>query len=111
MNTEIKTSAFCGLSRSEDFQKWLEVTAQDLHEDLLTVVHAARGCRANSNKMMDSKENMVVTGSTREWDKITGITMTYDGHIAFCTNYSLVGGGGDHDPPPPAREIQCRLGQ
>jgi hypothetical protein len=53
MKTEIKTSAFCGLSRSEDFQKWLEVTAPDLHEDLLTVVHTARGCRANSNKMMD----------------------------------------------------------
>ena len=53
MNTEIKTSAFCGLSRSEDFQRWLEVTAKDLHEDLMTVVHTARGCRANSNKMMD----------------------------------------------------------
>lgn len=53
MKTEIKTSAFCSLSRSEDFQKWLEATASDLHEDLLTVVHAARGCRANSNKMMD----------------------------------------------------------
>lgn len=53
MTTEIKTSAFCSLSRSEDFQKWLEVTANDLHADLLTVVSAARGCRANSNKMMD----------------------------------------------------------
>lgn len=53
MTTEIKTSAFCGLSRSEDFQNWLEVTAQDLYEDLLTVVEAAKGCRANSNKMMD----------------------------------------------------------
>lgn len=53
MATEIKTSAFCGLSRSEDFQKWLEATAPDLYNDLLTVVNSARGCRANSNKMMD----------------------------------------------------------
>jgi hypothetical protein len=53
MTAEIKTNAFCGLSRSEDFQKWLEAISKDLHKDLLTVVHAAKGCRANSNKMMD----------------------------------------------------------
>lgn len=53
MATEIKTSSFCGLSRSEDFQNWLQATAKDLHHDLLTVVGSAKGCRANSNKMMD----------------------------------------------------------
>jgi hypothetical protein len=53
MAEEIKTSAFCGLSRSEDFQRWLKSTAEDLHEDLLTVIGSAKGCRANSNKMMD----------------------------------------------------------
>lgn len=50
---EIKTSAFCGLSRSEDWQNWLKITAPDLHQDLLGVVTAAKGCRANTNKMMD----------------------------------------------------------
>jgi hypothetical protein len=53
MAVEIKTSAFCGLSRSEDFQKWLEATDEGLYSELLTVVHSAKGCRANSNKMMD----------------------------------------------------------
>jgi len=50
---EIKTSAFCGLSRSEDWQRWLEETAPDLHHDLIEVVHTGKGCRANTNKMMD----------------------------------------------------------
>ena len=53
MTEEIKTSAFCGLSRSEDFQKWLKSTAEDLYADLLEVIQSAKGCRANSNKMMD----------------------------------------------------------
>lgn len=53
MATEIKTGSFCGLSRSEDFQRWLQAIAKDLHADLLTVVKSAKGCRANSNKMMD----------------------------------------------------------
>ena len=53
MAAEIKTNAFCGLSKSEDFQKWLEATDKDLHKDLMTVVHTSKGCRANSNKMMD----------------------------------------------------------
>lgn len=50
---EIKTSAFCGLSRSDDWQNWLKVVASDLHQDLLSVVSAGKGCRANTNKMMD----------------------------------------------------------
>jgi hypothetical protein len=50
---EIKTSAFCGLSRSADWQNWLKETAPDLHKDLMKVVGASKGCRANSNKMMD----------------------------------------------------------
>jgi len=50
---EIKTSAFCGLSRSKDWQNWLEETAPDLHASLMTTVGSAVGCRANSNKMMD----------------------------------------------------------
>lgn len=53
MAEEIKTSAFCGLSRSEDFQVWLKATAEDLYEDLKVVVDSSKGCRANSNKMMD----------------------------------------------------------
>ena len=27
----------------------------------------------------------------KEWDKIIGVTMLYDGHLAFATNYGLVG--------------------
>jgi hypothetical protein len=27
----------------------------------------------------------------REWDKIIGVTMLYDGHLAFATNYGLIG--------------------
>lgn len=50
---EIKTSAFCGLSRSTDWQKWLKETSPDLYQDLMKTVNTARGCRANSNKMMD----------------------------------------------------------
>lgn len=51
--TEIKTGAFCGLSRSEDFQQWLKVTAEDLYDDLIKTLTAAKGCRANTNKMME----------------------------------------------------------
>ncbi len=32
-------------------------------------------------------ENML----TREWDKIMGLVMTYDGRLAFATNYGLIG--------------------
>lgn len=28
---------------------------------------------------------------SREWDKIMGLSMTYDGYLTFSTNYSLVG--------------------
>lgn len=50
---EIKTSAFCGLSRSTDWQSWLKETAPDLYLSLMSTVGSAKGCRANSNKMMD----------------------------------------------------------
>lgn len=49
----IKTSSFCGLARSDDWQNWLEKTAKDLYQDLTKVIKSRRGCRANTNKMMD----------------------------------------------------------
>ena len=53
MPIEIKSSSFCGLSRSKDWQTWLEDVAPDLYKDLLKVIDSSKGCRANSNKMMD----------------------------------------------------------
>jgi hypothetical protein len=53
MPVEIKSSSFCGLSRAKDWQNWLKNVAPDLHKDLLKVVDSGKGCRANSNKMMD----------------------------------------------------------
>lgn len=53
MPLEIKTSAFCGLSRSKDWQTWLNSEAPDLHDNLQETIRKGTGCRANSNKMME----------------------------------------------------------
>lgn len=53
MPLEIKTSSFCGLSRSKDWQAWLKEEAPDLLNSLMTTIDAGTGCRANSNKMME----------------------------------------------------------
>ena len=53
MPIEIKSSSFCGLSRTKDWQNWLKITAPDLHKELTKIVDSNQGCRANSNKMMD----------------------------------------------------------
>jgi len=53
MPLEIKTSAFCGLSRSQDWQNWLKLEAPDLHDSLLETIQKGGGCRANSSKMME----------------------------------------------------------
>ena len=50
---EINTGAFCGISKSQDWQNWLLQIAPDLHQDLLVTLKAKKGCRANSNKMQD----------------------------------------------------------
>lgn len=50
---KLNTTAFCSISRSQDWQEWLSVQAPDLHKELLETVKAGKGCRANSNKMMD----------------------------------------------------------
>jgi hypothetical protein len=49
----IKTSSFCGLARSDDWQKWLKATSEELYRELMKTVNSRKGCRANSNKMMD----------------------------------------------------------
>ena len=49
----IKTSSFCGLARSDDWQAWLKSKAEDLYQDLIRTVKSRKGCRANTNKMMD----------------------------------------------------------
>jgi hypothetical protein len=50
---ELKSSAFCSLSRSADWQVFLKDIAPDLHKDLKRTLSSSKGCRANSNKMMD----------------------------------------------------------
>jgi len=53
MPLEIKTSSFCGLSRSKDWQAWLGAEAPDLLADLTKTLKSGQGCRANSDKMME----------------------------------------------------------
>jgi hypothetical protein len=50
---ELKSSAFCSLSRSADWQAFLKDIAPDLHKDLKRTLNSSKGCRTNSNKMMD----------------------------------------------------------
>lgn len=50
---ELRTSAFCSLSRSSDWQTFLDDIAPDLCRDLKHTIKTSKGCRSNSNKMMD----------------------------------------------------------
>jgi hypothetical protein len=50
---ELRTSAFCSLARSADWQVFLDDIAPDLCRDLKHTIKTSKGCRANSNKMME----------------------------------------------------------
>lgn len=61
MNTEIKTSAFCGLSRSEDFQKWLEVTNLELYEaDEPGLTSVTQKAPLNTNHFVLMRDSMLL---------------------------------------------------
>jgi len=50
---ELRSSAFCSLSRSLDWQTFLNDIAPDLCRDLKRTIKTSKGCRSNSNKMMN----------------------------------------------------------
>ena len=50
---KIKTSSFCAISRSQDWNVWLRETAADLHNELQATLNSHKGCKANSEKMVD----------------------------------------------------------
>ena len=58
---KIKTSQFCSISRSKDWQNWLKEIDADLHDELLEVV-SKRGCRAITKLMMDIYRSLIKDG-------------------------------------------------
>jgi hypothetical protein len=66
---KLNTTAFCSISRSQDWQEWLQVQAPDLHKGLIETVKAGKGCRANSNKMMDIYFELLQRGMQSKFEE------------------------------------------
>jgi len=65
---KVKTGTFCSLARHADWQAWLKIVAPKLLQDLENTINSHKGCRANSNKMMDIYHDLYKTGHGKKFE-------------------------------------------